>query len=115
MTNRMTFISRKLRNNPTDVEKILWSRLKARQVHGVKFRRQVPVGPYVVDFMSFDIRLIIELDGGQHADAANYDEERTRFLKARGFFVMRFWNNEVVENIDGVMERVAVYVQAPPP
>ncbi|SCY38780.1 Protein of unknown function [Novosphingobium aromaticivorans] len=73
-------------------------------MNGVRFDRQFPVGQYICDFVSREKRLVIELDGGQHASAVEFDERRTRFLNERGYRVIRFWNNEVIENIDGVLQ-----------
>jgi very-short-patch-repair endonuclease len=98
--------ARELRKNATDAEKRLWRGL--RDVFpAAKFRRQVPVGPYYADFYSFSAKLIIEVDGGQHAEAASYDEARTRFLQAQGFMVLRFWNNEVIETLEGVLNIIS--------
>ena len=88
----------------TEAENRLWYFLRDRRFQGAKFRRQVPVGPYVVDFLCVPARLVVEADGGQHAERVAHDEERTRFLAAQGYRVVRFWNNEVMENIEGVME-----------
>lgn len=96
--------ARDLRNNATDVELLLWRRLRGKQVEGAKFRRQQPIENYIVDFVSFDKKLVIELDGGQHSDHADYDKRRDSCLRANGFTVLRFWNNNIIENIDGVME-----------
>ncbi len=87
--------ARKLRNNQTDAEKRLWSCLRNRQLHGYKFRRQYPVGPYIVDFICLNKGLIIELDGGQHLEQEAYDARRTLFLNQKKFKVIRFWNNEM--------------------
>ena len=105
MTNRLTKFARTLRKNPTGVETLLWQRLKARQLEGIKFRRQQPIEDFIVDFVSFDKRLIIELDGGQHAKTScGKDYKRDRLFSEAGFTVLRFWNNEVLENLDGVLE-----------
>lgn len=96
--------ARLLRKNQTDVEKILWQRLRNRGVQGFKFRRQVPVGPYVVDFLCEAARLVVEVDGGQHSENKEYDQYRDDFLRANGYEVMRFWNNEVTGNLEGVLE-----------
>jgi len=92
-----------LRNNATDTERLLWKHLSKRQLGGAKLSRQMPVGPYVCDFMCRERMLIIEVDGGQHAERAYKDAARTRFLEQQGFAVIRFWNNEVLENIEGVL------------
>ena len=100
---RPTERSRQLRRNATAAERKLWPYLSARKMAGVRFNRQFPVGQFICDFVSREKRLVIELDGGQHALAAEYDERRTRFLHAQGYRVIRFWNNEVLDNIDGVL------------
>ena len=97
---------RELRRNATEVEKRLWSRLRNRQLDGIKFRRQTPIGRYIVDFVSESEKLIVELDGGQHAQQTEADAERTQALEAMGYIVIRFWNNEVIENIDGVLMEI---------
>ncbi len=95
-------LARKLRLTPTNAEIRLWARLRRKQLKGFRFRRQYPMGPYVVDFFCADANLIIEVDGGQHADSAN-DETRTRWLEARGYRVIPFWNNDVLANTEGVL------------
>lgn len=104
MTGSLTMFAKSLRKNSTDAENLLWKRLKTRQVEGIKFRRQQPIENFIVDFVSFEKRMIIELDGGQHAEDRHKDIERDKFLSEIGFRVLRFWNNEVLENIDGVLE-----------
>ncbi len=103
--------SKDLRRNQTNVETILWHKLRNRQLNGLKFRRQIPIEGYIVDFVCFEKKLIIELDGGQHnEDAAKvYDEKRTSCLKQNGYMVLRFWNNEVLANIEGVLFVIAGY------
>ena len=98
--------ARSLRNNSTPAEQHLWRALRCEQLKGVKFRRQAAIGDYVVDFVSFAHRLIIELDGGQHNEAKvkEYDARRTEWLSGQGFRVLRFWNHNVFENLDGVIE-----------
>ncbi len=96
--------ARSLRNNCTDVERLLWQFLRNSQIEGTKFRRQQPVEDYIVDFVSFSPKLIIELDGGQHAGNVRYDEQRDACLRNNGFTVLRFWNNDVIENREGVLE-----------
>ena len=100
--------ARALRKSQTDAEAILWSRLRNRQIAGRKSRRQVPLLGYVADFASLDAKLIIELDGGQHAEQEQLeaDEKRTRTLEAVGFIVLRFWNADVFTNLDGVLETI---------
>ena len=96
-----------LRRNETEAEKRLWRYLRNRGFHDRKFRRQHPIGPYVVDFLCLEEGLVVELDGGQHAIQAKRDEIRTRRLNALGFRVLRFWNNEVFDNTEGVLRRIA--------
>jgi very-short-patch-repair endonuclease len=102
-----TEFARQLRASQTEVEKRLWAKLRDRQILGRKFRRQAEIGPYIVDFVSFEQQLIVELDGGQHSCSDEEDGRRTKWLEAQGFVVLRFWNNEVAENMEGVLQRVA--------
>ncbi len=95
--------ARTLRLTPTDAEIRLWSRLRRKQLDGFRFRRQQPIGPYVVDFFCPTAKLVIEVDGGQHAVRVDQDEGRSRWLGDRGFRVLRFWNNDVLANTDGVI------------
>ena len=97
--------ARRLRRNQTDAEGRLWQELRAQQL-GAKFRRQHPIGPYIADFACIEKGLVVELDGGQHATEAGraYDTERTAYLGAAGFRVIRFWNNEALTNMPGVLE-----------
>jgi very-short-patch-repair endonuclease len=104
--------ARQLRELPTDAEARLWYVLRRKHTLGFKFRRQHPVGRYVVDFACPDARLIIEVDGGQHAEQAARDAARTRELEAHGYTVLRFWNNEVLENFDGVQEVIRAALAA---
>jgi very-short-patch-repair endonuclease len=100
--------SRALRRNSTDAEKRLWSILQNRKLDGYKFRRQVAIDEFIVDFCCIERRLIIELDGSQHADElARYDEARTKQLEARGFRVLRFWNGEVSRDTEGVAQKIS--------
>jgi len=98
-----TLRSRELRRNPTEAEKHLWLKLRNRQLGGVRFNSQGPIGPFICDFVARTPKLIIELDGGQHAVRTVEDERRTRFLASRGYRTLRFWNNEVLNNMDGVL------------
>jgi len=98
--------ARKLRRNSTDVERKLWHRLRDKQVEGFRFRRQRPIGKYIVDFICLEAKLIVELDGGQHAESTVNDAKRTVFLESLGYRVLRFWNHEVIENIERVLERM---------
>jgi very-short-patch-repair endonuclease len=106
MTNRLSKLAKTLRKGSTDAEMLLWQRLKARQMEGIKFRRQQPIEQFIVDFVSFEKRIIIELDGGQHAVSKGKDYERDKFFSESGFRVLRFWNNEVFENISGVLDKI---------
>lgn len=103
--------ARRLRQDGSDVERVLWQSLRNQQL-GIKFRRQAPVLNYIADFLSHDAKLIVELDGGQHADSAP-DDYRTARLEQAGFRVLRFWNNEVNENLDGVLQSIMAAI-APP-
>jgi len=100
--------ARQLRRRQTDAERTIWMRLRHKQLDGVKFRRQQPIGVYIVDFASFEKKLVIEIDGGQHneEEMREGDEERTTWLKEGGYQVLRFWNNEVLMNMEGVLERI---------
>ena len=97
--------ARDLRKHMTDAERRLWSSLRHTQL-GARFRRQAPIGPYIADFACFDPRLVIEIDGGQHAEQRGYDSRRDDWLKSQGFTVLRFWNNDVMGNFEGVRERI---------
>ncbi len=103
--------SRSLRRNQTDAERRLWGCLRNRQLAGVKFRRQLAIGSYIVDFCCLEIGLIIELDGGQHAEQQRYDEARTRMLEAQGFLVTRFWNNDVLRETEMVLETIRTTIE----
>jgi len=96
-------VARRLRKTSTDAEIRLWSKLRRKQLEGFRFRRQHPMGAYVVDFFCADARLVVEVDGGQHADRVAHDDARTRWLEERGYRVLRFWNNEVLANTEGVL------------
>jgi very-short-patch-repair endonuclease len=98
--------ARKLRKEQTDAERRLWWQLRNRQLEGWKFRRQYPIGDYIADFVCIDAKLIVELDGGQHSEQRQYDENRTRDLEKAGFVVLRFWNNDVLTNSEGVIEEI---------
>ncbi|HWP93495.1 MAG TPA: endonuclease domain-containing protein [Thermodesulfobacteriota bacterium] len=99
--------ARELRKNPTDAERKLWKHLRLRQLDGHKFRRQHPIGPYIVDFACLEKRLIVEVDGGQHSERVVYDEERSEWLESQGFRILRFWDNEVLTSVDVVKEVIA--------
>ena len=90
----------------TDSETLLWSRLRGGKLDGRKFTKQFPIGPHVADFACRSPKLVVELDGGQHSDAAEADAARTRTIESYGYTVIRFWNSEVTENLDGVLEEI---------
>ena len=98
--------ARRLRREATEAERLLWARLRSRRFRAVKFRRQHPMGPYIVDFVDQEHGLIVELDGGQHTEQQAYDERRTRWLESRGFTVLRFWNSEVLASLDSVLDAI---------
>ncbi len=98
--------ARTLRRAASDAENALWQQLRGRRLKGFKFRRQVTVEPYIVDFVCLEAKLIVEVDGGQHADQASYDERRTAVLESRGYRVMRFWNHDVLNEVHSVQERI---------
>lgn len=105
-TPNHTAKARHLRHQATDAEKKLWGLLRSRQLAGCKFRRQVSVGRFIVDFVCFEKRLVLELDGGHHQDQAVYDEQRTTWLEAQGFHVLRFWNHQVLTETAVVQEAI---------
>ena len=98
--------ARQLRRNSTEAERLLWSKLRARQLNSVKFKRQVPIAGYVVDFVALERKLVIEVDGGQHQERIAADRERTATLEKSGFHVVRFWNNDVLSNPAGVLDAI---------
>lgn len=104
-----------MRRLPTDAEAKLWSRLRAGRMNGWKFRRQVSIQRYIVDFVCPSARLVIEVDGSQHADNTQYDDTRTKFLQSEGYRVLRFWNNEVLMATDVVCEQILSALNAPLP
>jgi very-short-patch-repair endonuclease len=107
--------ARAMRLSPTEAERKLWWHLRHRMpLAGTHFRRQVRLGHYIVDFASHGLKLVIELDGGQHAVQTKRDEARSMFLKSEGYRVLRFWNNEVLRNIDGVLEVIQSAILATP-
>jgi very-short-patch-repair endonuclease len=107
-TRRVTLVkARRLRRDMTEAEKRLWYLLRGHRFGGVKFKRQVPIGSYIVDFASVSLGLVIELDGGQHDSQRAYDARRTASLKAGGYRVIRFWNDEVFENLDFVLQTIS--------
>ncbi len=107
--------ARRLRYEQTDAEKELWERLRAKRLNGVRFRRQFPIGNFIADFCCQEHRLAIELDGGQHAEQSARDRWRTRLLGLRGYRVIRFWDNEVLTNLEGVLEAILSAVESAGP
>ena len=103
---KATSLTRRLRRDSSDAERLLWRKLRHRQLDGHKFRRQHLIGPFIVDFVCLESRLVVEVDGGQHASAASGDAERTVWLESEGYRVLRFWNNEVLESTEGVLTRI---------
>ncbi len=107
--------ARQLRRQQTDVETKLWIRLRDRQLCGAKFRRQHPIGPYIVDFCCPDRGLVVELDGGQHAEQTLADQARTRLIEADGYRVVRFWDHEVLDRMDTILEEIVRLLSNPHP
>ena len=105
--------ARHLRHVLTDAEQQLWQLLRSRQLAEIKFRRQVPLGPWVVDFVSFEQMLIVEADGSQHAESA-HDQIRDTDLRNRGFCILRFWNNDILGNADGVLQKIMDTIEQSP-
>jgi very-short-patch-repair endonuclease len=108
------FTAKALRKNFTDTERLLWKYLRAKQMEGCKFRRQEPIGSYIVDFVCQEKQIVIEVDGGQHYTEREKDKERDKWLKGQGYKVLRFWNNEVLGNIEGVLEVIRDCLNHPP-
>ena len=106
--------ARALRGDMTDAERRLWQAIRGRQLQDSRFRRQHPIGPYITDFACIDKKLVIELDGGQHQDQMLYDEQRTAFLQVQGWQVLRFWNNDVLSNLEGVLTSIVDTLTVPP-
>ena len=99
----------------TDVERVLWRGLRGKQIGGHRFRRQHPIGKYIADFACIEQKLVIELDGGQHQEQIAYDEQRTAYIQAQGWAVLRFWNNDVLNNLDGVLAAIMEKLTFLPP
>ena len=113
--NRIIILGKALRKRPTDAEQLLLRCLRMKQMEGLKFRRQQPIDSYIVDFVCFENRIIIEVDGGQHAAENNKDRERDSYLQQFGFKVLRFWNNEVLQNTNEVLEIIRENCLSHPP
>ena len=103
-----------LRRNQTDAERKLWSHLRNRQIVNKKFRRQHAIGNYIVDFVCLETKLVIEIDGGQHLEQMDYDQNRTNYLELLDFRVVRFWNNEVLQEIEAVLNAIYMAISDPP-
>ncbi len=111
--HRLSF-AKALRSSMTDAETRLWLHLRAHRLQGFKFKRQQPIGPYIVDFVCFDARLVIEVDGGQHLDSCS-DSARDQWFADNGFRVLRFWNDQVLRETERVLEEILRVVAVPPP
>jgi very-short-patch-repair endonuclease len=103
-------LARNLRKNSSDAERLLWFYLRDRRLNNLKFRRQYTIGPYIVDFVSIELRLIIEVDGGQHAEMIAEDTRRTAFLNNQGYRVLRFWNNQVLTETESVLDTILSHI-----
>jgi len=101
-----------LRGAATEAERVMWFRLRAKLFVGLKFKRQVPLGNFIVDFVCMELGLIVELDGGQHGEQLNYDRQRTGWLEMQGFTVLRYWNNQVMAELEAVLESLRLWVEA---
>ena len=112
-TKSAQYFARDLRTSATDAEKLLWQELRRGKVVGARFRRQVPIGPYVADFACLRNKLIIELDGSQHIDRASYDDARSSYLKSQKFRVLRFWNGDVFNQRQSVVETIVWAIAHP--
>jgi len=107
--------ARTLRSGMTLAEQRLWNALRGKQIENTRFRRQHPIGPYIADFACVEQLLIVELDGGQHQEQIEYDDRRTAFLQQQGWKVLRFWNNDVMSNLDGVLSSIVTAFESAPP
>ena len=112
---RPTRRSRELRANMTEAERKLWVHLSARKVADTRFNTQFPIGEFVCDFVSRGAKLVIEVDGATHGEAEKADAERTRYIEERGYRVIRFWNNEIMGNVDGVVAEIERVLRDTPP
>jgi very-short-patch-repair endonuclease len=114
MKDGLLLFARALRRAQTDAARKLWQALRAGHVAGAEFKRQQPIGRYIVDFVCFDQRLIVELDGGQRQEQAAYDRQRDEWLRGQGFRVLRFWNNCVMQQFEVVLERILTEISPSP-
>jgi very-short-patch-repair endonuclease len=117
LTERLIAYAKVLRGDSTDAERMLWSQIRAKRLDGLKFRRQHPIGKYIVDFVCLEKKIIIELDGGQHSapERKEYDRERDNWLEKEGYKVLRFWNNDVLLNIKRALEVIRGHCSEHPP
>ena len=117
MPNRLISLAKDLRKRTTDTEQLLWQCLRAKHFEGLKFRRQQPIGPYIVDFVCLEKKIIVELDGGQHAlpEEMRNDKKRDQWFEGQGYKVLRLWDNEMLSNIRGVLEVIWVNCSSHPP
>ena len=115
MEKNLRILAKNLRKRSTNTENYLWLFLRNRQLEGVKFRRQEPMGRYIVDFISYEKKLVIELDGGQHNENNTKDKDRDNWIKSKGYEVLRFWDNEDLKNKVGVLETIRKKLLTPHP
>ena len=115
LVNKLNRFAKNLRTQSTDTEKLLWRHLRAKQFEGLKFRRQQPIGRYIVDFVCFEKKIVIECDGGQHSLDRRKDQKRDRWFREQGFRVLRFWDNEVLQNIEEVLRVIQSECRDHPP
>jgi len=109
-------LAKGMRKHQSDAERALWQKLRAQRLLGYKFRRQVVIEPYIVDFVCLEAKLIIEADGGQHVEQPSYDEQRTAYLEGLGYRVLRFWNHEILNELESVLNQIAdVLIRSPLP
>jgi len=113
LTAEVNRFARSLRKHATDPERLLWSRLRRRQLDGFRFRRQRAFGPYVCDFICLEAKLIVELDGSQHVEQMNYDARRDDFMRSYGYRIVRFWNGDVISQTDIVVETIFEALRRP--
>jgi very-short-patch-repair endonuclease len=106
--------AKSLRSSQTESENKLWYHLRAHRFMGFKFKRQKPIGSYIVDFVCWEQKLVIELDGGQHAEQIEYDSRRTKYLENEGYKVLRFWNNQVMSELESVLEAISIEIALSP-
>jgi very-short-patch-repair endonuclease len=114
-SNKLSKHARSLRKNSTEAERLLWIQLRGRRLEGYKFRRQLVIEPYIVDFVCIEAKLIIEADGGQHAEQEDYDTNRSARLEALGYRVLRFWNHEILNDTQAVLDRIRQALISPHP